>query len=216
MINHPNLPKLNDLYEDRDMAYKNDILLAYLNQPPLEEWIKTNPYANNSRYLPIERVEFLLRSIFKEHKIEIRSQGHSFNGVWVTVRVHYKNPITGEWLFHDGTGAKEMQVKKGTSPADLSNINTGSLEKAYPLAESLAIKDACHKFGKLFGSDLNRKDVIDYTPDVTLQVMDENHPNWAKVLEAVKSAKYSIADIQSKYTMTDKAKEKLADAIRTV
>ena len=36
---------------------------------------------------------------------------------------------------------------------------------AYPLAKSLAVKDACDHFGKVFGSDLNRKDVVQYEGD---------------------------------------------------
>ncbi len=202
-----NLPKIQDLYADNSLTVKNDKLMAFLNQPPLDAWVKVNPYANNSRYLPIERVEFLLKTIFKRYRIEITGQGNSFNGVWVTVRVHYQHPITGEWDFHDGIGAHEMQVKKGTSPADLSNINKGALSMAFPIAKTLAVKDACDHFGKLFGSDLNRKDVIEYSADLTLQPMDVNHPNWSKVVEAVKSGKYSVDDIAGKYRLTDEAKE---------
>jgi len=33
-----------------------------------------------------------------------------------------------------------------------------------PAAESFAIKDAAEKIGRLFGKDLNRKDVAGFTP----------------------------------------------------
>ena len=211
-----NLPKIQELYSDRQLAIKEDAFMVLMNQQPKDEWVKVHPFIRGYKYLPIERVEFLLKNIFKRYRIEITGQGHSFNGVWVTVRVHYQHPITGEWDYHDGIGAAQLQTAKGTSPADLANINNGALSMAYPMAKTIAIKDACDHFGRLFGSDLNRKDVIDYMPDVTLQVMDENHPNWSKVFEAVKSAKYSIADIAAKYTMTEEAKNMLADAIRTV
>ena len=211
-----NLPKIQELYNDRQLAIKEDAFMVLMNQQPKDEWVKVHPFIRGYKYLPIERVEFLLKNIFKSYKIEITGQGHSFNGVWVTVRVHYLHPVTGEWLYHDGIGAAQLQTKQGASPADLANINNGALSMAYPMAKTIAIKDACDHFGRLFGSDLNRKDVIDYMPDVTLQVMNENHPNWSKVVEAVKSAKYSIADIEGKYTLTDEAKKMLADAIRTV
>lgn len=211
-----NLPKIQELYNDRQLAIKEDAFMVLMNQQPKDEWVKVHPFIRGYKYLPIERVEFLLKNIFKRYRIEITNQGHSFNGVWVTVRVHYQHPITGEWDFHDGIGAAQLQTKQGSSPADLANINNGAISMAYPIAKTIAIKDACDHFGRLFGSDLNRKDVIDYMPDVTLQVMDKNHPNWPKVLEAVKSAKYSIADIAGKYTLTDEAKNMLADAIRTV
>lgn len=211
-----NLPKIQELYNDRQLAIKEDAFMVLMNQQPKDEWVKVHPFIRGYKYLPIERVEFLLKNIFKRYRIEITGQGHSFNGVWVTVRVHYQHPITGEWDYHDGIGAAQLQTKQGASPADLANINNGALAMAYPMAKTIAIKDACDHFGRLFGSDLNRKDVIDYMPDVTLQVMDNNHPNWSKVVEAVKSAKYSIADIEAKYTLTDEAKKMLADAIRTV
>jgi hypothetical protein len=52
------------------------------------------------------------------------------------------NPVSNEWDWNDGTGAEEIQVKAGSSPADLANINKGALSMAYPKAESEAIKEA--------------------------------------------------------------------------
>jgi len=110
----------------------------------------------------------MLRKIFKVFRIEITGQGTAFNGVWVTVRVHYLNPTTGEMSFHDGIGAMQLQTKKDTSPADLLNINNGALSMAFPAAKTVAIKDACDHFGKLFGCDLNRKDTMNFTFDTAL------------------------------------------------
>jgi len=39
-------------------------------------------------------------------------------------------------------------------------IVENSLSPSFPLSETLAIKDASEKFGKLFGSDLNREITI--------------------------------------------------------
>lgn len=203
-----NLPKIKDIYEV-DNVQKNDALMVLLNQPPLPVWVKKHPIISNYKYLPIERIEYLLKTIFKRYRIEITGQGQAFNGVWVTVRVHYLHPITGEWDYHDGIGAAQLQTKKGTSPAALENINNGAISMAFPIAKTIAVKDACDHFGKLFGSDLNRKDVIDYQPDLTLIDMDENHPNWSKVCEAVKSGNYTIQDIKEKYNLTEKAEEYL-------
>lgn len=205
-----NLPKIRDIYEVENVQ-KNDALMVLLNQPPLPVWVKKHPFISNYKYLPIERIEYLLKTIFKRYRIEITGQGQAFNGVWVTVRVHYLHPITGEWDYHDGIGAAQLQTKKGTSPAALENINNGAISMAFPIAKTVAIKDACDHFGKLFGSDLNRKDVIDYQPDLTLIDMDENHPNWSKVCEAVKSGNYTIEDIKEKYNLTEKAEEELCN-----
>ena len=201
------LPKIKDIYAAPDI-WKADALMTLLNQPPKQEWVKVHQYIKGYNYLPIERVEYLLKTIFKRYRIEITGQGQAFNGVWVTVRINYQNPLTGEWDFHDGIGAAQLQTAKGTSPADLVNINNGALSMAFPIAKTLAVKDAADHFGKLFGSDLNRKDVISYEADLTLIPMDEKHPNWQKVCDAVQNG-FKIADIEAKYSLTDEIKQKL-------
>src|SRR5690606_25383652 len=130
------LPKLKDLVNDIVNYEKLDELNFLLNQPVPEKWIKNHPYIKKEvinedgrkikvpyPYLPIDKVEYLLRKIFKRYRIEITNQGQSFNGVFVSVRVHYLNPVYNEWDFHDGIGAIHLQVKSGSSPSELQNIN---------------------------------------------------------------------------------------------
>lgn len=197
-----NLPKIQELYSDKLTTQKNDAFVALMNQQPKQAWIKVHPFIKNYKYLPIERVEFLLKTIFKRYRIEITGQGTSFNGVWVTVRVHYLHPITGEWDFHDGIGASQLQTAKGTSPADLGNINNGALSMAFPMAKTIAIKDACDHFGNLFGADLNRKDLITYDIDLTLQPLTPTHPNWFKAKESLKNGIVTIEAIKKSYTIS--------------
>ena len=204
-----NLPKIKDLYSDLQVAQKNDAFVALMNQPPKTEWVKTHPYIRGYKYLPIERIEFLLKTIFKSYRIEVLREGQSFNGVYVVVRVHYLHPLTGQWEFHDGIGASQLQTAKGTSPADLANINNGALSMAFPMAKTIAIKDACDHFGNLFGADLNRKDTITYDLDLTLIELTPEHPNWDKAKEAVKSGNLSIEQLRTKYTITDENYTKL-------
>jgi len=204
-----NLPKINDIYTDKLSIQKADVFVTLMNQQPKQEWVKDHPFIRNYKYLPIERIEYLLKTIFKSYKIEITGQGTSFNGVWVTVRIHYLHPVSGEWLFHDGIGASQLQTAKGTSPADLNNINNGALSMAYPVAKTIAIKDAADHFGKLFGSDLNRKDLINYELDLTLIELTPEHPNWNKVKEAVKSGNYTIEQIRTKYNLSDENAKQL-------
>ena len=198
-----NLPKIKDIYSDKLTVQKDDVFVTLMNQPPQPKWVKEHPFIKGYKYLPIERVEYLLKTIFKRYRIEITGQGQSFNGVWVTVRVHYLHPITNEWDFHDGIGASQLQTSKGTSPADLGNINNGALSMAFPNAKTIAIKDACDHFGKLFGADLNRKDVISYELDLTLIELTPEHPNWVKVKEAIKSGNFTIEQVKTKYTLSD-------------
>lgn len=193
------LPKIKDLYGDIEVVQKNDAFTTLMNQPPNEKWIKIHPFISGYKYLPIERVEYLLKSIFKRYRIEITGQGQSFNGVWVTVRLHYLHPVFNEWDYHDGIGAAQLQTKKGESPANLASINNGALSMAFPIAKTIAIKDAADHFGKLFGSDLNRKDMIDYQLDLTLIELSPEHPNWHKVKAALDSGNYTIDQIKEKY-----------------
>ncbi len=168
------LPTLAELVESVDTYEKQDKFNFLMNQPPPKKWIAKHDYIKvvNEKgqkvpyeYLPIDKVEYLLRKIFKKYKIEILREGHSFNGVYVVVRVHYKDVVTGDMDFHDGIGAINLQVKSGTSIMDLANINAGALSMAYPHAKTLAVKDACDMFGKLFGSDLNRRDTLGASMD---------------------------------------------------
>lgn len=167
------LPKIKDLVSDVLIYEKQDAFNYLMNQEPPESWIKTHPYIKNHKYIPIDKIEYLLRKVFKKYRIEILREGTSFNGVFVVVRVHFKDVVTGDWEYHDGIGAIHLQVKSGKSPSDLANINNGALSMAYPLAKTLAIKDACDMFGKLFGSDLNRRDTLGASMDTPRKTDDE-------------------------------------------
>jgi len=206
------IPKIQDLYSDKENIQANDSLMVLLNQPPLEKWIKEHPFIKNYKYLPIDKVEYLLKRIFKKYKIEILREGTSFNGVYVVVRVWYLDPISNEYLYHDGIGACQLQTKQGTTPADLANINNGALQMAFPIAKTIAIKDACDHFGTLFGSDLNRKDTLRIDVDEKLKIKKEllptNNIEWYDAVCALKSGK-KIADIEKYYTISDENKLKL-------
>lgn len=161
------LPKIQDLHNDLQEAFKTDQLNLLLNQPPKKEWVKDHPIAKNVKYLPIDKVEFMLTKIFGEWRVEIISEGQMFNSVYVKVRLHYKRPTDGEWSFHDGLGAVGVQTDKGASASDLSAIKQDAIMKALPAAESYAIKDAAEKLGVLFGKDLNRKETMAYEASFT-------------------------------------------------
>lgn len=164
------LPTLAELTKDVDLAWKNDSLNLLLTQQPPSNWIKTHPYISNYKYLPIDKCEYLLRKIFKQYKIEVLKTGMLLNAIEVTVRVHYLDPITGDWMFHDGTGAQELQTQKdsGNLKLDMSNVNRGAVTMALPIAKTVAVKDACDHFGDLFGANLNRKDTLVFGVDKNL------------------------------------------------
>lgn len=169
------LPILADLYKADDIAtlFKTDQFNLLMNQAPEPKWIKENAYAGNSKYIPIGILETLLQRIFKEFRVEVLREGTMFNAVYVTIRLHYVNPVTGEWSYHDGVGSAQIQTKAGASAADLSSISNNAVMMSLPMAKSYAIKDACDHFGKLFGRDLNRKETMGFGVDKNLDKESE-------------------------------------------
>jgi hypothetical protein len=161
------VPTIADLMKDVNGVEKTEGLNALLGTPPPASWVKEHPTVSGHYYLPIDKVEYLLRKIFKTYNIEVRKTGLLMNAVEVTVRVHFLDPATGQMRYHDGVGAQELQTQSKTGPLkmDMSNVNRGAVTMALPIAKSLAVKDACDHFGKLFGCDLNRKDSLPHQVD---------------------------------------------------
>lgn len=162
MENKPaKLPKINDLVSvDNDKILQND-LMVLLNQEPPAQWIKEHPFAKVP-YLPIEKVEYLLNSIFINWRVEILTATICVNSFVTTVRLHVQNPITGDWTFHDGIGAQPLQVNSGANPTDISQLKSNAVQLAAPISKSYAIKDAADHLGRLFGRDVSRKEKQSY------------------------------------------------------
>jgi len=166
-------PKLIEIVENTALSYRNDEFKTYLNQDPPKQWLKEHPTAtkkirkgNNivevpAEFIPIDKHEIMLDTIFPHWKAEILREGTMFHSIYAIVRVHYVHPVTGEWLFHDGGGAIKAQsdAKKEFS-AD--TIKAGAVQMGLPAAISYAIKDACEHLGKLFGRDINRADTLSF------------------------------------------------------
>ena len=144
---------------------QRDQFLQVVNQDPPKAWVKDHPMAKGVKYIPIERVELLLTRIFQEWKVEVLREGQLANSVYVTVRLHYRDPIDGEWRWQDGTGAAPIKTDKGYSAADMAHIKNDAVMTGLPAAESFAVKDAAEKIGRIFGKDINRKDVAGFTPN---------------------------------------------------
>jgi len=173
------IPKtVQELVEDESKWIERDLLNNILNQSPPDKWIKDHPIYKGVKYLPIDKHEYLLKRLFQRFRIEILREGQLFNSVYCTVRVHYIDILTNDWTFQDGTGAQDVQTKQGSSPANMQDINHGAISRGLPTAESFAIKDACEKIGKIFGSDLNRKDTIGF--ELSQQTKDKYTPEEKK------------------------------------
>lgn len=153
------IPTLQELVQESEIDLKNNAFQVLLNQHPPKEWIKKN---NGVEYLPIGRQEYLLTRIYTRWWVEIKEVKQIANSVNCVVRLFVINPVTKETEWQDGTGAQPMQTDKGATAAELDAIKNNAVQLASPASESYAISDAAHKFGKIFGKDLGRKEQIDY------------------------------------------------------
>jgi len=160
-----------------------------LNQPPPPIWVKKNQFAGNSEYLPIDKIEYLLTSIYGDWFVKINHVQMIGNSIEVTLTLYVRpiidelqdeiNKADGEleiellkikysrkredwYLCQDGTGAAAIQVEAGQKASDFEKIKSYGIAIAAPKAESVALGDAADKLGRLFGKDLNRNNLVGY------------------------------------------------------
>jgi len=155
------LPSIAEIYNNDTMPVimKDSLFQVLVNQEPKEDWILIHPITKD-KYIPIERIEWLLTNIFLNWKVEIKTVQLMANSVVVTVRLHYYNHASKEWTYQDGVGAAPLQTDKGAGAIEFDKIKSSAVQIGAPAAESYAVKDAAEKIGKLFGKDLNRKQFI--------------------------------------------------------
>jgi len=157
------LPTIQDLVAgDVDLKWQQNELNKLLNEEPPKSWLKDHPMAKNVKYIPIERVEYMLTRIFKKWNVEVRQVQVIANSVVVTVRLFYQDVLSNDLLWQDGIGAAPIQTDKGAGAMQWDKAKSDAVMKAAPAAESYAVKDAAEKIGKLFGKDMNRADKIMY------------------------------------------------------
>lgn len=188
------LPTLQELHHDELTAFKNDQFNLLLNQPVPEAWVKEHPFAKNVKYLPIDKVEFLLTRIFQQWKIEVIKYSALFNSVSVHIRLHLLHPLTGEWFYHDGLGAVGVQTDKGASASDISAIKQDAIMKALPAAESYAIKDAAEKLGIFFGKNLNRKDTVGFSGAYSKEDVAPTEDQWTELQEMYNAIEENLTE----------------------
>ena len=140
------------------MNYKGN-LKEVLSQEPPASWIKEIEYADGKKgaYLPIDKVEMILDNISDTWSVEIKNTIFLSHSVTVIVRVTFSIGVNS--YFQEG-GATILVGKEVTA------------QTAFPIAKSMAVKDACECFGRIFGRDLNRgKDLV--VPKNDLELIKE-------------------------------------------
>jgi len=178
------------LYKNPELQLDRDKLITFLNQDPPVAWVKEHPYIKGHKYLPIEKVEFMLKRFFKDYKIKVKDYKQVLNAITCSVRVKYRDPVTEKMTWHDGVGGCELQTVKdsGNLKLDASNISKGAVPMALGIAKTIAVKDACDHIGNIFGANLNRKDVLPVKADDNLNAIVETkeHQRMVKLIAAAK------------------------------
>ncbi len=176
---------------------KRDAYLKIVNQKPPAKWIKKHPMGGHE-YIPIEIIENTLTMLFQEWSVEVKQVQQILNSVAVTVRVHYKDPITGQICFQDGVGAAPAQAEARQS-LSIATIKSNAIQIGLPAAKSYAIKDAVEHIGRLFGRDIGRKDSPDFSPRYENKENEEEKRiidfiNSAKTKDQLESIKSQLID----------------------
>lgn len=209
-----NLPKIQELYSNKELALKQNELLVLLNQPPHPNWVKQHPLYKND-YIPIEIQEWLMTQIFGRWWVEILDIKQILNGAVVTIRLYAIDPITGETIHQDGAGAHSFQLNKGAKATDFNELKNESVMLAVPIAESRAFSDAADKFGKIFGKDLNRKHGMNYDK-VADKFRDKDeltpeHPRWSDAVQSLKNGNTTFESIEKNFSLSETNRKKLQD-----
>jgi len=160
-----------DLTKPKDSAitkpeYKDvEQFQMFLNKAPAKSEIKTNPYANDSQYIPIAIIEKRLDEMYAglwsvdDCVIQVVA-----NSVLCTLNLKVVHPIAKMIIGRAGVGAIPIQLNKGEKEMSFSTIKSDAIRKNAPAAKSQALRNAAQSLGMIFGRSLNREDVADYEP----------------------------------------------------
>ncbi len=188
------------------------VINEFLNQPPKEEWVKDHPFATRKvngedvpvKYIPIGIIEDQLREVFEIALVTIKDYKQIGDSISMTITLKIPSfinqPQPGkpvEWLEMDGAGA--YPIFPGPYGVQL----------ALPGAKSFAVKDAAEMFGKRFGSDLNRAEIVvpeqpepEVTPNIRWEIAKLDTP------DAVTSFYQSHPELHSNIEFANLLKEK--------
>ncbi len=136
-----------------------------LNKDPQQANVRKNPYANNSKYLPISFVEMKLDELFfglwqtENFKTQV-----VMNEIVGSIDLLIFHPTANAWLRRTGSAAVQVQMKSGSGVLDAENKIKNTLTKDYPHLKAECLKNAARSLGKAFGRDLNRDFEDSYSP----------------------------------------------------
>lgn len=157
-------------------------LEALLETEPPKEWLRPHPTAKNDDgtpvlYIPIKRINQLLRDIYAASWLDVLSVDKGQNTVIISVRLFTINPVTGKTEHEDGVGAAES--KRG-------------FEAALAIAKTNAKKNAAKEKGKIFGRDLSRDEPEPAKTEEPAVTQDEGSEIYAGLAVKLRQANTSF------------------------
>jgi hypothetical protein len=199
-------PTISELTETLEQFAKDDVLNITLSTEPPQRWVKEHPTIKVKvldqngqpksvplQYIPVDKQRLLAKRLFGIVKVEILNTAQLFNSVCVTVRLHFKHPVTGDALFMDGVGAVGVQTDQGATASDMSKIKFDGVMKAAPAAAAYAEKNAYDKLGRLFGGEI-QKDALPFTQNMAMYAEQMyNAPTVDMVSEMYEEKKDSLS-----------------------
>ena len=141
----------------------NEFYIQQISKEPTKDMVRE--FKNKAGeveylYLPKSIIQKELLSIYEGHtKWEMLRETVGKVGMYGTGILHYKHPVSGEWLFVTGTASLPHEKK---------------MRLQFPNLESHCFLNAVKKIGVWFGQTLNLKDE-DAMPDDVTQ-LDEISP----------------------------------------
>jgi hypothetical protein len=143
--------------------------------------VKINKHQGNSKYLPISFVQQLLNTYYLGRwQVKNFKYQELYGQLCGTVELWVFNPITKEWLIHEGVAATQIRCKRETGKPI-----TNGLTMDLPRLKADCIKNAAKDLGKSFGADLNRKEEAEYEARLSKSIDNQTY-NIKEIKEAVK------------------------------
>lgn len=134
-----------------------------LNCAPADKWIETRNLGSgrSNKYVPIALKQATADYFFTEFDVYDAQFIVVANEIICTVKINilpsYPN---SEYRIITGTGAKPIQCKKGSNPANFPQGKmTSALEYCAPAARAVAIGNALDTFANVFGRNIGRDNV---------------------------------------------------------
>lgn len=140
--------------------------IDYISREPLESMIRKG---NGYLYIPKSILQKELLLLYKGHtKWEMLRDSITKNGLWGTGILHYKHPVTNEWLFVTGTASLPHEKK---------------LRLGFPSLEAHCMINACKKIGVWFGQTLNIEEDDAMPDDEELLTVNREHERLVMLME---------------------------------